>query len=1311
MAHSQTFQRIEPFSRQCDFDIWLKKFELFLKIGKVDADSKIDILLTNLDISIFETVVTTFPKTCEYDKVVNFLKERYSTQDKYLNRLEFFNVTYSGSYDEYAGKLQTLFKNFSGNALREEILIAKFLTTVPKALSAELRVRRPETLSECVRICNSLGSSLQASLSTAAVTHASKPRFQAQKPNVLNSNVSNAKKCFRCGSSTHLASDVKCPAKNASCNFCRKVGHFASVCTTKQRSEHSSNKESNKAQHGRNINVVSFKSDYSAPTVAKSHIDATLFTNSGCHFNQSFLVDSGSDVCTLPLAVYERFFTAPLRPFNNASLKNFDKSEIKVFGILPNVQCEFSGRSAMLDFFICDEAVFGANAISLLHLTVTGHPTQLVTYSIDRSPKGEDVCVGPTNSKPGNCADTKLPKLKGFTFFIKLKPDAPASLVQKPRRVPFALEAEIEREISKLLQNDIIEEVDSSPYLSPIVCVPKGDGIRLCVDYKKINQHIVVDQHPLPTADEIFAHLAGAKFFSKLDLKSAYHQLEIREDSRDLTAFTSHVGQFRYKRLPFGLANAPSAYMKVISCILRDCENTACYLDDILIYGDTQESHDACLDKTLRRLRDYGMTLNDSKCQFRRTTIQFLGRLLSADGISPLPTTLEAILNAPVPHDKPSLRSFMGLVNFYRNFIPNAARISSTLYDLLKDHAVFTWTEGHEMEFQLLKQCLADHVPLAFYDSDVNTQTFLTTDASGHGISAVLSQVCKRTNEEKPVYFLSRKLSENERSYSVSEKEFLAVLWATERLHQYLYGRPFTVRTDHQALRQLLMNGFAGGSAPCRVIRWAAKLLQYNFSVSYIPGKENRVADALSRVPQTSSDSSVELFAVSLHNADPGVPVTLQEIKTETSADDELQTLLSLIENGWPSRVGELPSSMRKFWNVRREFSTIDGVILRNDKYVIPVALQERLVTFAHEGHMGISKCKSRLRQYYWWANLNETVESKIRACPCCREPYREAPVQVPEYSPKLWHQIAIDVKGPVYDSSHRPYYILVVIDCFSKFVFTQACDSTVTRRITNFLDKIFSIFGHCTILTSDNGPQFISHHFAEYLRKRGIIHKRASLFNPQSNGVVERVNRNLQKLLEVDNFHSLTDLQEMLNTYTMNYNATAHSTTGKAPGDLMFSFRMKTNLNMVNESPDNLEVGVKVRERSEANAAYANSRRRPDHHRRFSVGDHILTCRNQKRTITSVVGPYSYKLDNGLTINARRIRRKLSGREVERSPTLGMPSPISDSFSSFTPVSETSVCFPNNVSTDTTSTVPEVAPRTGRVRRRPAYLQDYDTG
>ena len=1295
MATNSSVSRIEIFARQCDFTIWLRKFELILKIGKIQDDEKIDFLLTNLDLPIFESILTTFINPT-YTEAVSFLEARYSTQDKFLDRLEFFNISYSGTFDEYAAKLQTLYENFNSTTIREEILISKFLATIPRHLSTELRIRRPETLSECVQICNSLQMN-KLPLSAAAINSDSKPLPQKH-------TYSSTRKCFRCGSNSHLASDSKCPAKSAQCNFCRKMGHFASVCTSKQNSNTYRSNQGNKNQNSNlKVNTTSFVSEYTNPEVSKSYIDVIIGSKSGQRFQQSFLVDTGSDVCTLPFNIYKRYFNEPLRPCNDITLRNFDQSEIPITGILPNVCCEFSGRSAQLDFIICDKnAVIGANAISKLELTVTGQQNNLVTYSIDRARKSD------------KSQTETLPKLNGFTFFIKLKSDAPSTLIQKNRRVPFSLEAAIESEISKLLQDDIIEEIDSSPYLSPIVVVPKPDGkIRLCVDYKKINQHIVVDQHPLPTAEEIFARLTGAKVFSKLDLKSAYHQLEIKEESRDLTAFTSHVGQFRYKRLPFGLANGPSAYMKVISTILKDCPNTACYLDDILIFGSSTESHDASLRLTLQRLKDYGITLNDSKCLYKQTAIPFLGRFLSADGVSPLPDTRDAILNAPVPHDKSSLRSFLGLVNFYRNFIPNATQISASLCDLLKDNVPFHWTDVHQSEFRMLKQRLSDAVPLAFYDSDVNTTTFLTTDASGYGISAVLTQVSKETKEERPVYFLSRKLSENEKSYSASEKEFLAVLWSAERLHQYLYGRPFIVRTDHQSLKQLLMNGFQGGSAPCRVIRWATKLMQYNFSVQYIPGKENYIADALSRVPQQTSDSHMELFSISLENeVSEVVPVTLHDIKSETACDETLQLLIQTATHGWPRKFSAVPEPVKPYWNVRNEISVIDGIVFKSEKFVIPTLLRDKLVTFAHDGHMGMSKCKTRLRQFYWWPNLNESVESRVRSCSCCREPHRESPVQVPHYTAKPWHQIAIDIKGPVYDTANRPCYIMVVVDCFTKYTYIRAYSSITSRKVIEFLNGIFALLGQCTILTSDNGPQFISHEFCEYLRKRGIVHRRSSLFNPQSNGVVERMNKNINKLIEAKNFSNIGALQELLDNYAINYHSTQHSTTGKSPAEMMLSFPLRTNLNVLQEAREDVQVLERMEKRSEENAVYANERRRPTDKNKFSVGDQIVTIKNQVRTIVAKVGPYTFRLDNGFTINVRNILRKLPpSLEYVSLPSV---SPVSSDSTNTADNSSSghgsglaaTVTRPSSSNLDLETSVR----RSERHRRRPRRFQDFLT-
>lgn len=1242
-----SLQKIETYGGQYDFDIWLQKFEMIIRIAKIEADSKLDYLLTNLELKIFKTVMTAFPKDRKYETVVKFLKDRYSTEDKYLERLEFFNVELKGTFEEFAAQLQGLLETFDEKPFKEQILVARFLTAVPTNLQTELRVRRPQTLSDCIQMCNALQSSQNVPLAAVVGKNENKQSFQKRSQGFKSQNKSfdnsdKSRKCYRCGSLSHIASEPKCPAKNVECNLCNKTGHFSKMCISKTRF---TPKENSNKSYKLNINTVTKEEPNTVNSVSKvekPQITLCMIDDRNRRFYQKFLVDTGADCSILPFSVVHNHFRNRLTK-RDILLRNYDQSEINVEGEIKEISCTYQDKSGNVDFVVCDTnlAILGVDAIVIMNLHISSDRNEVTACSIDRSESSPSIGMRDT-VRP-------LESIQGFTFFIKLKNDAPDSIIHKPRRIPFALEQQVENEIANLIKQDIIEEIDHSSFLSPIVVVPKGDGIRLCVDYKRINKHIIIDQHPLPTADEIFAKLSGAKFFSKLDLKSAYHQLMIREDSRDLTAFTCHLGLFRYKRLPFGLANAPSAYMKVISLILRPCKNTISYLDDILVFGSTQEEHDCCLNTALDKLREYNLTVNESKCEFSKMKLKFLGRMISGDGVAPLPDTVKAIQDAASPHNKQSLRSFLGLFNFYRNYVPNASNISAPLFDLLRDNVQFIWTEELEGVFRLLKSRLLKCVPLKFFDTHPSTPTFVTTDASGDGIAAVLTQQ-DSTGTEKPVYYLSRKLSSVEQTYSATEKEFLAVLWGVERLHQFLYGRPFVVRTDHQCLRQLLTNGVEGGSAPCRVIRWAMRLLYYNFQVEYLPGKKNFVADALSRLP---SDDHTEMHLYTVKMSLPAdTPVSLTELQLHTSQDSTLQKVVTMIQHGWPHAKAKVEHLLQEFWNVRNDLSYIDGVIYKNEKSVIPSVLRNKIISLAHEGHLGMSKCKSRIREYYWWPYLNRNVEQKIRECQCCREPVRDSPVQVPHYRNVPWHQIAIDIKGPVRDKNHRPIYIIVMIDCYTKFVVTKVVPSVNSRTIIEFMNSVFSILGHCTIVTSDNGPQFVSIEFSDYLRQLGIIHRRSAVYNPQSNGCVERVNRNLQKVLENSSLTNASQIQEEIDTYVLNYNATQHSSTDKTPADMILSFKMKTKLTCKSYTESALTTeGEHLKMMQERRAKYANERRRPNTKNIFEVGDEVITKAGLVRKLTQQVGPFTFRMNDGYTINTRSIKKKL--RQNETVPTI----------------------------------------------------------
>ena len=391
-------------------------------------------------------------------------------------------------------------------------------------------------------------------------------------------------------------------------------------------------------------------------------------------------------------------------------------------------------------------------------------------------------------------------KLKGFQLQLHIDKSV-RPVAQPPRRIPFGLRAKVEAELQHLLDDDVIEPAQGpTPWISPVVVTPKPNGeIRLCVDMRRANAAIVRERHPIPTIEEVLQDLSSCQFFSKLDLRKGFHQIELHPDSRQITTFTTHKGLYRYKRLSFGISSAPEVYQHIIQQILQECPGTANIADDILVYGRTKREHDDHLEHVLQTLEQRGLTVNSTKCDFNVDKLHFMGHIISKQGISPDPDKVYAIQHARQPENASETCSFLGLVTFCSKFLPDLATIAEPLRRCSKPGTPFKWGKEQSHAFQTLKTKMTNTGTLAIFDPDAPTRVI--ADASPVGLGAILLQ--EQQGTLRVICFASRTLSDVEKRYSQTEKEALALVWACERFSMYLIGRHFHLVTDHKPLDSL----------------------------------------------------------------------------------------------------------------------------------------------------------------------------------------------------------------------------------------------------------------------------------------------------------------------------------------------------------------------------------------------------------------------------------------------------------------------------------------------------------------------------
>ena len=400
-----------------------------------------------------------------------------------------------------------------------------------------------------------------------------------------------------------------------------------------------------------------------------------------------------------------------------------------------------------------------------------------------------------------------------------------------------------------------------------------------------------------------------------------------------------------------------------------ELKNVAFYLE-----AKDDQQHDERLEKLLERLQQRGLTLNREKCKFKMPQLEFMGYLLSTRGIGPTEAKVEAVVNAREPESVAEVRSFMGLVNFSAKFIPNLATVAEPLRQLTRKGVAFKWDKDQREAFKALKESLASAETLAYYDKDAKTKVI--ADASPVGLGAVLAQ--EQNGQWRPVYYASRSLTAVERRYSQTEREALALVWACERFHVYLYGKHFELETDHKPLEVIYSSRYQPSA---RIERWVLRLQPYTFTVTYRPGPQN-IADALSRLTQEGSNEgrnvAEEYIRYVAENAAPRA-IPIQEIEEASAEDDEITMLRKCVQtNDWD---GVEPV----FKAVRNELTVLGKLVLRGTRLVIPKKLCKQVLDLAHEGHQGIVKTKQRLRTKVWWPGIDRETEHAYRTCHGCQ--------------------------------------------------------------------------------------------------------------------------------------------------------------------------------------------------------------------------------------------------------------------------------------------------------------------------------------
>jgi len=803
-----------------------------------------------------------------------------------------------------------------------------------------------------------------------------------------------------------------------------------------------------------------------------------------------------------------------------------------------------------------------------------------------------------------------LGEAKGISHYIDVGDSSP--IKQRFRRLPMATQAEVEKLVMEMDKVGIVEP-SSSPYCSNIVVVRKPDNsIRLCLDYRLLNEVTKADSYPLPRIDDTIRSLVGVKYLSTMDLASGYWQVKVHEDSKEKTAFVvGGRGLFQFRKMPMGLKNSGATFQRLMERVFQGLigEIALVYLDDVVVFATNFEDMFGNLRVVFDRLREAGLKLKPKKCDFFKKSLLFLGHQISVEGISCPSEKIEVINHWPTPRSVTEVRSFLGLASYYRSFCKDFATVAKPLHILTEKGRKFIWNDDCQKSFDQLKEILSTSPVLAY--PDPNLPFILDTDASNTGIGGVISQI-KEDGKEHIVACASRCLSKPEKNYCVTRRELLAAVAFVKHFKYYLADKKFTLRTDHASLRWLMSFKEPEG----QVARWISVLSTYQFDIVHRPGKKHGNADALSRMPCPVScaqcnrienacsigQSTTERQKLRRLTIDPWEKVQYGrsefQVNSEWLPENMTQSQRDDPEFGWifghledekrPEWSDVSPQGLKAkfFWSRWDQLKLIDGVlhiVKKRQGYpestllLLPSRFRREVLESLHSSqtaaHFGVKKTLFLVHERFFWHDIRDDVKQHCQQCSDCAS--RKSPTKKPRTHMKKYlvglpmERVALDILGPLPETYNGNLYILVTSDYFTKWVEAYALPDLEAETIAQKLvSEFISRYGAPRIIHTDQGSNFQAKLMSELCTLLQIKKTRCSAYHPASNGMVERYNKSLVMSLAIKVEENQRDWDECLPFITMAYRATVHDVTGFSPNQMMFGREITLPLDLMTGGP-----------------------------------------------------------------------------------------------------------------------------------------------